>query len=76
MKFKYLVILYAYNPLNNISNNFIKDLTKGPLRIVKSYPSYYVNVYKFHIKGHDSDRTTMNSIVCIKGSNYSADEND
>ena len=52
------------------------DLAKGPLRKVKTFPVYYVNGYKFHTEQHGSDRATMNSGVCIKGSNHSATETD
>lgn len=64
------------DPLNNISNNYIQDLAKGPLRSVRSYHGYFVNGYKFHTIGHGSSKSTMNSGVCIKGSNLSVDESD
>ncbi|XP_057990575.1 uncharacterized protein LOC131172956 [Hevea brasiliensis] len=67
---------YVHNPSNNISSQFLKDLSKGPLRSVMSYNSYVVNGYKFHTKSHGSHRATMNSGVCIKGTNYSIDESD
>ena len=41
-----------------------------------TYPGYFVNGYKFHTIRHGSSKATMNSGVCIKGSNYSADESD
>jgi hypothetical protein len=67
---------YVQDPSKNISNQFLKDLAKGPLRSVMSYNGYVVNGYKFHTKSHGSDRATMNSGVCIKGTNYSIDERD
>ncbi|XP_057994339.1 uncharacterized protein LOC131174601 [Hevea brasiliensis] len=67
---------YVHNPSNNISSQFLKDLSKGPLRSVMSYNSYVVNGYKFHTKSHGSHRATMNSGVCIKGTNYSSNESD
>ena len=35
-----------------------------------------MNGYKFHTLGHGSIKSTMNSGVCIKGSNFSATELD
>ncbi|XP_057999181.1 uncharacterized protein LOC131178003 [Hevea brasiliensis] len=67
---------YVHNPSNNISSQFLKDLSKGPLRSVMCYNSYVVNGYKFHTKGYGSHRATMNSGVCIKGTNYSTNESD
>nr|GMD28243.1 uncharacterized protein LOC109179592 [Ipomoea batatas] len=67
---------YAHDPSNNISNKFIKDLAKGPLRCVNTYSGYYVNGFKFHTIGYGGTKETMNSGVCIKGINYSIDESD
>ena len=62
------------DPSNGDSNTFIHNLSKGPFRYVTTYPVYFVNGYKFHTIGHGSSKETMNSGVCIKGSNYSAYE--
>ena len=35
-----------------------------------------MNGYKFHTLGHGSNKATMNSRVCIKGSIFSATELD
>jgi hypothetical protein len=67
---------YAQDHSKNISNQFLEALAKGPLRSVMSYSGYVVNGYKFHTKSHCSTRATMNSGVCIKGTNYSIDESD
>ena len=64
------------DPSNGDSNTFIQNLNKGLFRYVTTYPGYFVNGYKFHSIGHGSSKATMNSGVCIKGSNYSADESD
>ena len=37
---------------------------------------YFVNGYKFHTESHGSMRSTSNSGVCIKGTNYSETEGD
>nr|GMD55942.1 uncharacterized protein LOC109168299 [Ipomoea batatas] len=36
---------YAHDPSNNISNKFIKDLAKGPLRCVNTYSGIYPEGY-------------------------------
>ena len=54
-----------------MTNIFVKDLAKGQNRTTQSYPIYFVNGYKLHTIGHETSRATMNSGVCIKGTNYS-----
>ena len=61
---------------NNISNPYMRSLGQGPLRLVRTFKGFLVNGYRFHIKANDTDRATMNSGVCIKGSNYSITESD
>ncbi|XP_043814060.1 uncharacterized protein LOC122723981 [Manihot esculenta] len=67
---------FAHNLCSNISNKFIILLAKGPLRSVTSYNGYIVNGYKFQSKSYYASRASMNSEVCIKGSNYSSEESD
>ena len=52
---------------NPIKNNFISDVAKGPLCIVKSYPIYFINDFKYRTQSHGNNRATTNSEVCIKG---------
>ena len=66
----------ARNPSNNVTNIFVKALAEGPNRTTQSYPMYFVNGYKFHTIGHGTSRATMNSGVCIKGTNYSENASD
>ena len=58
------------------SNDFLKSLAEGPLKIVDSVPVYFVNGFKFHTTTYGSHRSTYNSGVCVKGSNYNEDSND
>lgn len=44
--------------------------------MIKTYPGYYINGYKFHTLEHGTQRATMNSGVCIKGETYGADKNE
>ncbi|XP_049392822.1 uncharacterized protein LOC125857182 [Solanum stenotomum] len=60
----------------HIDNQFIKALAEGPCRSAKPYTGYNINGFKFHTKGRSLSRASNNSGVCIKGTNYSADEND
>lgn len=61
---------YAHSS-GNVDNQIIKDVALGPLRRnVTTYPMYFVNGYKFHTSEHGSGRSTFNSGVCIKGTNY------
>ncbi|XP_074356714.1 uncharacterized protein LOC141696477 [Apium graveolens] len=66
---------YAQNP-SQVLNEYIRDISFGPLRSVKSVPVYYVNGYKFHTRVYGANRSTFNSGVCIKGSNFSEASND
>ena len=58
----------GHTPINNI---YIRDLAKNPLRTANCFNVYFVNGCKFHNEARYSDRATMNSGVCINGSNYS-----
>ncbi|KAL4573895.1 hypothetical protein LXL04_020716 [Taraxacum kok-saghyz] len=48
-----------------INNKYIYDLSRRPLRSVKSYKVYFVNGYKFHTDAHSENKASMNSGVCI-----------
>ena len=54
----------------------VKDLASGPFREVHTWPQYNVNGYKFHIERYGSNKSTMNSGVCIKGANYADNDCD
>ena len=59
-----------------ISNEHIKWLARGPSRIARNYPGYFVKGYRFHTKSHSANRATDNSGVCIKGSYFGTMEED
>ncbi|KAK1394074.1 hypothetical protein POM88_013130 [Heracleum sosnowskyi] len=46
---------YAQDP-SLVPNEYIQDISVGPLRSVKSVPIYYVNGYKFHTQEYGADR--------------------
>ncbi|KAG6383034.1 hypothetical protein SASPL_157230 [Salvia splendens] len=62
-------------------NNLPRDshlyyLSQGPLTEVTSYNVCIVNGYKFRIDSYGKSKSTVNSGVCIRGSNYNYDEDD
>ncbi|KAL6533793.1 hypothetical protein OROHE_013626 [Orobanche hederae] len=67
---------YVFDPVNDVTNECIKSLAMGPFRLVTMYPAYMVGGYRFHTLGHGTNRATINSGVCIKGTNYNANEYD
>ncbi|KAL6585933.1 hypothetical protein OROMI_002577 [Orobanche minor] len=67
---------YVFDPVNNVTNECIKSLAMGPFRLVTMYPAYMVGGYRFRTLGHGTNRATINSGVCIKGTNYNANEYD
>ncbi|KAL6575802.1 hypothetical protein OROHE_000783 [Orobanche hederae] len=67
---------YVFDSVNNMTNECIKSLAMGPFRLVTMYPAYMVGGYRFHTLGHGTNRATINSGVCIKGTNYNANEYD
>ncbi|KAL4564122.1 hypothetical protein LXL04_028174 [Taraxacum kok-saghyz] len=48
-----------------IENKYIRDLSRRPLHMVKSYNVYFVNGYKFHNESYGENKVTKNSGVCI-----------
>ncbi|KAH0769045.1 hypothetical protein KY290_013026 [Solanum tuberosum] len=60
----------------HIDNQFVKALADGPRRSVKPFTSYNVNGFKFHTKSRSSSRSSNNNGICIKGTNYNADDYD
>ncbi|KAK1392146.1 hypothetical protein POM88_011202 [Heracleum sosnowskyi] len=51
---------YAQDP-SLVPNEYIRDISVGPLRSVKLVTIYYVNGYKFHTREYGADRSTFNS---------------
>jgi hypothetical protein len=64
------------NPSNKVLDQNIHALAWGPLRIVKTWPIYFVNGFKFHTKEHSIGKSTINCGVCVKGTGYGEYEND
>ncbi|VFQ67779.1 unnamed protein product [Cuscuta campestris] len=49
----------------------IRDVSRGPLPVVSTYPICYVNGYRFHTETHSAKRATFNSGVSIVGEHCS-----
>ncbi|XP_050238136.1 uncharacterized protein LOC126687622 [Mercurialis annua] len=55
---------------------FNNILAKGPVRLVRTFKGYHVNDFKFQTQGYGEEQLTMNSGVCLKGTQYVDNEND
>ncbi|XP_052117681.1 uncharacterized protein LOC110281750 [Arachis duranensis] len=69
-------LTFVHDPLNNVTDSNIHSLAWGPLRIVKCWPIYKVNGFKFHTRSHSSGKSTQNYGICVKGTGYGEYEND
>ncbi|XP_055961829.1 uncharacterized protein LOC130015528 [Mercurialis annua] len=58
------------------TNPFILSLAKGPLRSVRTFKGYRVNGFKFQTQAYGEEQLTMNSGVCVRGTQYVDSEND
>lgn len=67
---------YVLNPANNISDERLRDLAFGPYKWVQTWPQYFTNGYRFHTLSHGSNKSTMNSGVCKKGTTWKDYESD
>jgi len=61
---------------NNTEYKMLSDLSKGPKRVVKTWPVYFVNGYRFHTRKHSEGKKTINSGVCVRGGSHDEAEND
>ena len=55
----------------NVQDVTLLNMSYGPLRSCEVYPAYFVNGFKFHSLTYGANRSSQNSGVCVKGSNYS-----
>ena len=58
---------YVYEPKNCVVDEGLKHLAMGPKRLVKTYPIYFVNGYKFNTKEYGAEKLTNNTGVFVKG---------
>ncbi|KAK4389777.1 hypothetical protein Sango_2314700 [Sesamum angolense] len=46
--------------LQNIEDDLLRSLYRGPKELVKTWPCYFVNGFNFHTKDHNIGKLTMN----------------
>ncbi|XP_050232991.1 uncharacterized protein LOC126681493 [Mercurialis annua] len=73
--FAYWFQQYVQDP-TVCTNPFILSLAKGPLRSVRTFKGYRVNGFKFQTQAYGEEQLTMNSGVCVRGTQYVDSEND
>lgn len=66
----------VHDPQNMITDELIRNVALGPLRRVETWHTCYVNGYKFHTNAWSEGKSTMNSGVCIRGTDYGQSEYD
>ena len=57
---------YVYEPKNCVVDEGLKHLAMGPKRLVKTYPIYFVNGYKFNTEGYGVEKLTNNTGYSLK----------
>ena len=55
----------------DLQDETLRSMSHGPLRSCVVYPAYFVNGYKFNSLAYGANKSSQNSGVCVKGSNYS-----
>ncbi|XP_038687458.1 uncharacterized protein LOC119986835 [Tripterygium wilfordii] len=67
---------YVHEPQNGITDDIVRSVARGPLRSVEIWHMCYVNGYKFDTDARSEGKSTINSGVCIRGTDYGQSEND
>ncbi|OMP10200.1 hypothetical protein COLO4_04723 [Corchorus olitorius] len=60
--------LYVQTRENAVTDPLLQDLAWGPSNKATSWPAYMVNGYNFHTFVHGQGRATINSGICVCGS--------
>ncbi|OMO61820.1 hypothetical protein COLO4_33324 [Corchorus olitorius] len=60
--------LFVLTEENGVTNQLLRTLAWGPTEKATSWPAYFVNGYKFHTVAHGRGKATMNSGICVRGS--------
>ena len=58
------------NEVSKITDPLLHGLAWGPSIKATTLPGYFINGYNFHTVAHGTAKATMNSGVCIRGSNF------
>ncbi|MQL84608.1 hypothetical protein Taro_017130 [Colocasia esculenta] len=56
-----------------ITDSRVQEISYGPSKIVRVYPGYIVNRYRFHTRD-GQNKSTINNNVYVKGSAYNENE--
>jgi len=72
----YISYAQVHDPTNEINDQQIRDMSWGPLRMVRTWPMYIINGYKFHTDSWSQGKSMRNSGVCTRGSVYGQPEDD
>ena len=52
---------------NDEGQDFLVNLSYGPIMVVERFSRYKVNGYRFHTKGRNEGKAIYNCGVCVKG---------
>ncbi|XP_039118067.1 uncharacterized protein LOC120253954 isoform X2 [Dioscorea cayenensis subsp. rotundata] len=60
---------FVANEINQVTDPLLQSLAWGPSKKVTTWPGYFINGYNFHTVTHGMEKATMNSGVCVQGTN-------
>ena len=57
------------NEVNQVTDPLLQSLAWGPSKKATTCPGYFINGYNFHVVTPSMEKATMNSGVCVQGTN-------
>ncbi|XP_039126954.1 uncharacterized protein LOC120263115 [Dioscorea cayenensis subsp. rotundata] len=60
---------FVANEINQVTVPLLQSLAWGPSKKATTWPGYFINGYNFHTITHGMEKATMNSGVCVQGTN-------
>ncbi|XP_039115962.1 uncharacterized protein LOC120251500 isoform X3 [Dioscorea cayenensis subsp. rotundata] len=60
---------FVANEVNQVIDPLLQSLAWGPSMKATTWPGYFINGYNFHTVTHSMEKATMNSGICVQGSN-------
>ncbi|XP_039138739.1 uncharacterized protein LOC120276064 [Dioscorea cayenensis subsp. rotundata] len=60
---------FVANKVNQVIDPLLQSLAWGPSMKVTTWPGYFINGYNFDSVTHGIEKATMNSGICVQGSN-------
>ena len=67
---------YVREPFNEVTCPYLKSLAEGPFKRVSVFESYVVNGLRFHTMESDTNKSTINCGVCVKGADQKGSDDD